>query len=370
MQSQPLGRRHVRDAFCLLLVCLVAPAASAKDLYVSPSGSDENPGTEVRPFATLARARDAIRVLKAGGGIQEPVTVFVRQGAYALAQTLALGSEDSGAPAAPIVYRACENEKPVLLGGRNIVGFTAHRQAVLKADVSALGMENAGIRLLVFDGQRQELARYPNSNPQAVGGGDWAYVDGTRYSMYVDSPDEDGYHARNGSLDFWQRNIPRLTQTLNVKPADLRAWSHPERGEVSIFARFNWQHSLPKIESLDAATRQFARFEAECLLIEGPCAPAPIALPPPQVLPATPSRNPGETARFRPVPLLTRMHEHGYTITGCDGLPPAGMSNCPTGRALLVSALSQFDSIATRLMCAGECADSLRPPSARSGTLV
>ena len=256
MQYQPLRRRHVHHVFCLLLVGLVVPGAWAKDLFVSASGSDENPGTEVRPFATLARARDAIRVLKAGAGIQEPVTVFVRQGSYALPETLTLGKDDSGTPTAPIVYRAYPNEKPVLLGGRNITGFTAHRQEVLKADVSALGIEEAGIRVLVFDGQRQELARYPNSNPQAVGGGDWAYVDGTRYSMYVDSPDEDNYHAKNDSLDFWQRNIPRLTQTLNVKPADVRAWSHPEQGEVSIFPRFNWEHFLPRIESFDAATRQ------------------------------------------------------------------------------------------------------------------
>ena len=90
----------------------------------------------------------------------------------------------------------------------------------------------------------------------AVGGGDWAYVDGTRYSMYADSPDEDNYHAKNGNLDFWQRNIPRLTQTLYVKPEDVRQWNHPEQGEVSIFPRFNWEHYLLKVRSDYPAMRQ------------------------------------------------------------------------------------------------------------------
>ena len=164
-------------------------------------------------------ARDAIRFLKAGGELTEPVTVFVRQGNYPLEKTLTLGEQDSGTEAAPIVYRAYEKEKPVLVGGREIKGFTSHREGILKADVKALGLADAGVRVLTFDGQRQELARYPNCNPKAVGGGDWAYVDGTRYSMYTDSPDEDNYLKQNQHLDFWQRNIPRLTQTLLVKPA-------------------------------------------------------------------------------------------------------------------------------------------------------
>jgi len=34
------------------------------DFYVAPYGDDNNPGTEQKPFATLARARDAVCELK------------------------------------------------------------------------------------------------------------------------------------------------------------------------------------------------------------------------------------------------------------------------------------------------------------------
>ena len=57
-----------------------------------------------------------------------------------------------------------------------------------------------------------------------INGGGWAYVDGRRYHMYADSPDEDGYLAKNRHLDYWQRNIPRLTRTLRVRPEDMRSW--------------------------------------------------------------------------------------------------------------------------------------------------
>lgn len=251
-----LIKHDMRTLTLVLLTSLIISRAWAVEFYVSPDGSNDNPGTQARPFATLHRARDAIRALKAGGEFKEPVTVFVRQGHYSLEKTLTLESQDSGTEAAPIVYRAFETEKPTLVGGLAITGFTAYRDQILKADVTALGLTDAGARVLTFDGQRQELARYPNSNPKAVGGGDWAYADGTRFSMYSDSPDEDNFLQQNQHLDFWQRNIPRLTQTLVMKPQDIRQWRHPEQAEVSIFPRFNWEHSLLKVKSLDSAKRQ------------------------------------------------------------------------------------------------------------------
>lgn len=256
MVISPLTRRLVSLSHSLLLVCLIVPGAWAEDYYVSANGSDENPGTEAKPLASLTRARDLIRARRSGGATSEPVTVFVRQGTYSLQDALQLGKEDSGTATAPIVYRAYKNERPVLHGGRRVQGFTSYRGATLKADATGLGTAGAGARVLVFDGRRQELARYPNDNPHTPGGGDWAYVDGTRCSMYTDSPDEDNYLAKHGNLDFWQRNIPRLTRTLCVRPEDVRQWNHPEQGEVSIFPRFNWEHYLLKVRSVDPAMRQ------------------------------------------------------------------------------------------------------------------
>src|ERR1041385_686885 len=48
--------------------------------YVATSGSDRNSGTEKRPFATLARARDAVRRLKSAGPLKSDVIVLIRGG--------------------------------------------------------------------------------------------------------------------------------------------------------------------------------------------------------------------------------------------------------------------------------------------------
>ena len=86
------------------------------------------------------------------------MTVFVKQGSYSLEKTLTLDAQDSGTEAAPIVYRACENEKPTLVGGRAVTGFTAHQNQILKADVNALGVAGSRMRVLTFDGQRKSCA--------------------------------------------------------------------------------------------------------------------------------------------------------------------------------------------------------------------
>lgn len=231
--------------------CTVA----AVEFYVAPDGSDEAPGTRERPFATLGRARDALREVRAAGSVQGPATVFVRAGTYALSEPLGLDARDSGTEAAPTVFRAFPGERPVLTGGRPVTGFTPWQGAILKTDVRGQGLAGKRFGLLVFDGRRQEMARTPNRDPADRNGGAWAFVDGQRMDMYADRPDEDGCLAAHRHLDFWQRNIPRYTRRLEMRPTDARAWEHPEDGQVSIFPRFNWSHYLLPIEGCDAAQR-------------------------------------------------------------------------------------------------------------------
>lgn len=240
---------------CLLLAGVMSCAFGA-EFFVAPDGSDANPGTSDKPFASLERARDAIRELKVDGTLGKGVIVTVKAGEYVLPQTLSLTAEDSGQKDAPIVYRAHPGQKVVLLGGVPIKNFVPDQGQIVKADLSKTNLGDARIRVVVFNGKRQELARWPNHNPKDLNGGTWAYVDGKRVGMYQQMPeDEDDYYKNNMHLDFWQRNLPRLTKTLKVKAEDVRPWQRPQDGEVSIFPRLNWWHYILTVESFDAATR-------------------------------------------------------------------------------------------------------------------
>ena len=74
--------------------------STGADFDVATGGSDDNPGTKEKPFATLSKARDAVRELK--GTTQGPVWVLVRGGTYYLGEPLVFGPEDSGTAEGPV----------------------------------------------------------------------------------------------------------------------------------------------------------------------------------------------------------------------------------------------------------------------------
>ncbi len=112
-------------------VCLLAAGGlRAADFTVAPAGDDARPGTASEPFATLDRARRAVRELKREQPARkQPVVVRLRGGTYHLPQTLTFTPEDSGTPDAPVVYEAAPGEEPVLSAGQPVTGCPAHRCA-------------------------------------------------------------------------------------------------------------------------------------------------------------------------------------------------------------------------------------------------
>lgn len=66
---------------------LGASSSSAADFHVAPTGSDANPGTKRKPFASLARARDAVRDARQRNSNCD-YTVLLRGGVYRLRETV------------------------------------------------------------------------------------------------------------------------------------------------------------------------------------------------------------------------------------------------------------------------------------------
>lgn len=201
------------------LLFVPRPELGAADLFVAPTGRDDNPGTLQQPLRTLAAARDAARKLTGAKA------VFVRGGRYELERPLKLEAIDSG-----VSWSAYHHEQAVILGGRRLTGFTPYQGRILKTQVG----KGVYFRQLLCDGQRQPLARYPNRDTQNPYGGGWAYVDGASVPMYKEIPGENKH-------------------TLLFKPADARHWAHPEEGEVFVFPRYNWWNNLIGIKAVDAA---------------------------------------------------------------------------------------------------------------------
>ena len=187
------------------------------------------------PFATLVRARDAIRETKAGQPLDAPVTVLVRGGKYYLDETLVLGSEDSGTRECPITYQAYPGEKPILSGGRKVDGWEPYQGQILQCRLPRAKGGGWKFRQLFFNGQRQIRARYPNFDPENPLHGGWAFVAG---------PAEEGSYVA----------FKYQAGTFAVKGRGKHHWAKPMQAEVYMLRDWGVTDVIP-IKTIDEENR-------------------------------------------------------------------------------------------------------------------
>ena len=132
---------HRRLAFAsLALATLALPAAPAQpsalptaapyaDFFVSPQGNDRwtgklgapNAAATDGPFATLGRARTAVRVVKSGQ--YRDIFVLIRGGEYRLAATEVFTPSDGHYDSFAVHYMAYPGEEPVFSSDLDVSGW-------------------------------------------------------------------------------------------------------------------------------------------------------------------------------------------------------------------------------------------------------
>ena len=159
----------------VFLFACFSQAEQAISFYVSPKGNDSwsgklpapNRNKTDGPFATLERARDAVRELKEkqGGELKQTVNIYIRGGTYFLKETFVLTPIDSGTKEHPITYSAYRNEKPIISGGRVIKGWRKEKIEGKEIWVAELPEVREGkwfFRELWAGEKRLQRARHPN----------------------------------------------------------------------------------------------------------------------------------------------------------------------------------------------------------------
>ena len=159
----------MRSVALILFLGLVAtPSLFALDtvpginVYVSPSGNDANPGTKAKPFATVARAQEAVRLKLAAPG--PDITVLLRGGRYQLPSPLVFGPQDGGTGTRSVTYAAYPGEAPVISGGRRITGWKRGEGNLWTAELPQVKAGAWYFRQLFVAGQRATRARTPNAD--------------------------------------------------------------------------------------------------------------------------------------------------------------------------------------------------------------
>ena len=180
--------------FILGLSMALEASATPVAFYVAPDGDDSwlgklpMPNSERTdgPFATLEKARDAIREMKETqrGELNQPVIVYVRGGAHFLNEPLVFTPEDSGSEDCPITYSSYPGEEAVISGGRKIEGWkpvTVAGKEMYATEIPKVRDGEWFFRQIWVNGQRRKRARHPNTGylpiaevPEVASGTQWS----------------------------------------------------------------------------------------------------------------------------------------------------------------------------------------------------
>ena len=114
-----------------LSVCSVLSIQGA-EIWVSPQGSDSNPGNSEKPKASLNGAFRQARELRRLNdvSVKDGIAIFVHGGTYMLEEPVFIRPEDSGTANSPTVVKAVSGEKPVLSGGIQVKGWKKNSQNI------------------------------------------------------------------------------------------------------------------------------------------------------------------------------------------------------------------------------------------------
>ncbi|MFN0169302.1 MAG: right-handed parallel beta-helix repeat-containing protein [Bryobacteraceae bacterium] len=212
-----------QGAIFILLSLTACGGRRPAAFYVALNGNDQWSGKLAEPasgntdgpFATLERAREAVRALKSSGDFPvRGVVVTLRGGVYRRTETFRLAAEDSGTEAGPVVWRGKAGEPVRLAGGQVVRDFERVRdpdivkrfsreqlENILVADLRAQGITEYGEMKAVgfgkpgtaalelfFDGKPMQRARYPNEG--------WLQIASVPQSGTLKYEGEDRGHSR------------------------------------------------------------------------------------------------------------------------------------------------------------------------------
>ncbi len=287
------------SAVCVLLLVIlfaVEVVAQPVAIYVAPEGNDgwsgrivqRNPAGTDGPLATIGRAQQVVRQLRAAGKLTKPVSVFVG-GLHRLAAPLVFTPQDSGTEDCPVTYSALPGQRPVLSGGRPITGWKKGSGEVWSVELPQVRAGKWYFRQLFVDQRRARRARGPN----------------------------DGYFRVQGLVDAkpgvpWNQGVDQF----HFRPGDLRTWG--DLGNVEVVVFHSWNTSRVRVASIDQA-KSVVRFT-------GPTIFRPLAWDPAQRYYVENARelldSPGEWYLDRASGVLSYWPLPGQDMTKADVVAP------------------------------------------------
>src|SRR5262249_1969041 len=135
-----IANRFLILAAVMAVLAATADAAdqatqSAVEWHVAVAGGDAQPGTSLKPFATVHHPLKEVARLRAAKD-DRPVAIVLHEGTHEIARPLEIGPQH--ASSGSLTIRAAENAHPVLSGGRRLAGWKDKDDGTLQVKVEGV----------------------------------------------------------------------------------------------------------------------------------------------------------------------------------------------------------------------------------------
>jgi len=208
--------------------------------YVSPTGSDSNPGTLALPLATAQKAESLVVANYLGshcGAQKAPIVVQFRAGRWSNL-ALSLTSTDSGCSAtAPVIFENYPSESPILSGGTRVQNWVNTSGSTWQA---TLPSGTLNFEALYYNGVRRVRPRLGSSTAKPLG--TYYRIAGNVTNAY----DRFYYNPSDPIATSWKNYAPAKGNPCGqaAGPANLQ-------GDIQVAVFEQWDVSWQRISCID-----------------------------------------------------------------------------------------------------------------------
>ncbi len=226
-------------------------AMAQVNIYVSPDGNNNAAGSKEQPVATIQRAQELVRELKAGNGLPEKgVKVIIDKGAYFLNESLLFTPEDNGEKGKPVVYEGAQPDGVLVSAGRRVSDWKRVDGNHWVAFVSEVRKGDWYFRQLFAGNKRLTRARIPNDGFLKTKGPLSAYKQTVgKYTWDQKMRDEQ-------PGEYWASRCG-----FQFEEGDFKKWDNWNEAEILTY--HSWESSWQTIRKIDMKN-QDVHFNSPC----------------------------------------------------------------------------------------------------------
>jgi hypothetical protein len=252
--------RAVKLLFILAFsINLFAGNDNHKEYFISPSGSDKNNGSIKAPFATIERARDAVREDKLKSP-ESSYTVYLREGIYNINKSIEFDERDIFKDEEPLIFRSYKNEKVIISGGilipenkiSSVTDTMISRRFITRVKNNILQIDYSGININEGKILPHGFGRpYTNTQMELFGTenayylGRWPNNGYVSYNKVIDAgsaPSQGDYSNRGAIIEYDSKRVER--------------WIRAEEPWIAGFFHYGFADDAVAIKKIDKEKKQ------------------------------------------------------------------------------------------------------------------